>query len=58
MATGDPPQPAPASPYHGRGSVALTNAPLLLGLAVLLVLGLWIPAGLDSTIMHSAAVIG
>jgi hydrogenase-4 component F len=58
MVTGGPPQPGPASPYHGRGAVALTNAPLLLGLAALLVLGLWIPAGLDTTIMHSAAVIG
>jgi hydrogenase-4 component F len=58
MVTGPPPQPGPASPYHGRGAVALTNAPLLLGLAVLLVLGLWIPAGLDAIIRHSAAVIG
>jgi hydrogenase-4 component F len=58
MVTGSPPQPMPASPYHGRGAVALTNAPLLLGLAALLVLGLWIPAGLDAIIRHSAAVIG
>jgi hydrogenase-4 component F len=57
MVTGSPPTPAPASPYRGRGAVALTNAPLLLGLAVLLVLGLWIPAGLDSIITHSVAVI-
>ncbi|HEY7262337.1 MAG TPA: proton-conducting transporter membrane subunit [Trebonia sp.] len=58
MVTGDPPQPEPASPYRRRATVAVTVAPLLLGLAVLLVLGLWIPAGLDATITHSAAVIG
>ncbi|HTR94904.1 MAG TPA: proton-conducting transporter membrane subunit [Trebonia sp.] len=58
MVTGAPPQPAPASPYRDRGAVALTAAPLALGLAALLILGLWIPAGLDTAIMHSAAVIG
>jgi hydrogenase-4 component F len=58
MVTGDPPRPAPGSPYRDRTAVAVTAAPLLLGLAVLLLLGLWIPAGLDATITHSAAVIG
>jgi hydrogenase-4 component F len=58
MVTGDPPEPIPASPYRGRATVAVTAAPLLLGLAVLLLLGLWIPAGLDATITHSATVIG
>jgi len=58
MVTGDPPEPMPVSPYRGRATVAVTAAPLLLGLAALLVLGLWIPAGLDATITHSAAVIG
>ena len=43
---------------HDRGALALTAAPLVLGLAALLVLGLWIPAGLDATITHSVAVIG
>jgi hypothetical protein len=56
--TGDPPRPLPASPYPKPGAVAVTAAPLVLGLAVLLVLGLWIPAGLDTVIRHSAAVIG
>jgi len=58
MVTGEPPRPLPASPYHGRGTTALTAAPLVLGLATLLVLGLWIPVGLDTVITHSAAVIG
>ena len=58
MVTGDPPQPLPASPYRDRAAAAVTAAPLILGLAALLVLGLWIPAGLDSVLRHSAAVIG
>jgi hydrogenase-4 component F len=56
MVTGEPPQLA--SPYRGRAEVALTAAPLILGLAVLLVLGLWIPAGLDAVLRHSIEVIG
>jgi hypothetical protein len=36
----------------------VTVAPLILGLAALLVLGLWIPAGLDAVLRQSAAVIG
>ena len=58
MVTGSPPEPAPASPYRGRAAVAVTAAPLILGLAALLVLGLWIPAGLDAVLRQSAAVIG
>jgi hydrogenase-4 component F len=58
MVTGSPPEPAPAAPYRDRASTAVAAAPLLLGLVALLVLGLWIPAGLDSVLRHSAAVIG
>jgi hypothetical protein len=36
----------------------VTAAPLILGLAALLVLGLWIPAGLDAVLRHSVGVIG
>jgi hydrogenase-4 component F len=57
MATGNPPAQL-ASPYHSRSAVAVTAAPLVLGLTVLLVLGLWIPAGLDAVLRHSVAVIG
>ena len=56
MVTGEPPQLA--SPYRGRAEVALTAAPLILGLAVLLLLGLWIPVGLDTVLRHSIEVIG
>jgi hydrogenase-4 component F len=56
MLTGNAPQLA--SPYRDRSAVAVTAAPLILGLAALLVLGLWIPAGLDTALRHSIAVIG
>ncbi len=59
MITGPPPtEPALASPYRDRTTVAVTAAPLILGLAALLVLGLWIPVGLDAVLRHSIAVIG
>jgi hydrogenase-4 component F len=58
MVTGEPARQQPASPYAGRAAVAVTAAPLILGLTVLLVLGLWIPAGLDTVLRHSVAVIG
>jgi hypothetical protein len=47
-----------ASPYRGKAAVAVTAAPLILGLAALLVLGLWIPVGLDTILRHSIEVIG
>jgi hypothetical protein len=56
--TGPPPEPALVSPYRDRTTVAVTAAPLILGLAALLVLGLWIPVGLDAILRHSIAVIG
>jgi hydrogenase-4 component F len=56
MLTGSAPQLA--SPYRDRAAIAVTAAPLILGLAALLVLGLWIPAGLDAALRHSIAVIG
>jgi hydrogenase-4 component F len=55
MVTGNP--PPLASPYRDRAAVAVTAAPWILGLAVLLVLGLWIPAGLDTVLRHSIAAI-
>ena len=47
-----------ASPYRGTADVVVTTVPLVLGLVALLVLGLWIPAGLDLVLRQSAAVIG
>jgi hydrogenase-4 component F len=55
MVTGEP-QASPG-PYRGRGVGLAAVAPLLVGLAALLVLGLWIPAGLDTVIRHSMAVL-
>jgi len=55
MVTGEP-QASPG-PYRGRGAGVAAVAPLLVGLTALLVLGLWIPAGLDAVIRHSMAVL-
>jgi hydrogenase-4 component F len=49
--------PVPAGPYRGRAAHWTATVPLLIGLAALLVLGLWIPAGLNTAILHSLAVI-
>ena len=57
MVTGRPPDQL-ASPYRGKAVAAVTAAPLVLGLAALLVLGLWIPVGLDTVLRHSIEVIG
>ena len=57
MVTGSPPAQL-ANPYRGRTVVAATAAPLVVGLTALLVLGLWIPAGLDAVLRHSIEVIG
>ncbi|HEX2821747.1 MAG TPA: proton-conducting transporter membrane subunit [Streptosporangiaceae bacterium] len=57
MVTGRPPDQL-ASPYRGKAAAVSTVAPLVLGLAALLVLGLWIPVGLDTVLRHSIAVIG
>jgi hydrogenase-4 component F len=57
MVTGRPPGQL-ASPYRGKAVAVTTAVPLVLGLAALLVLGLWIPVGLDTVLLHSIAVIG
>jgi hydrogenase-4 component F len=46
-----------ASPYQGRAVRLTAVAPVAVGLAALLVLGLWIPAGLSTVITHSIAVL-
>jgi hydrogenase-4 component F len=55
MVTGE--APAPPAAYHGRAARWSAAIPLVAGLVTLLVLGLWIPAGLNTAIMHSLAVI-
>jgi len=52
------PAEALASPYRDRTATVMAAVPLVLGLVALLVLGLWIPAGLDTVLRQSAAVIG
>jgi hydrogenase-4 component F len=63
MATGEPLQSGPgaasaaelAPPAPGRRLAGAV--PLVAGLAVLLLLGLWIPGGLNSVILHAVRVI-
>jgi hydrogenase-4 component F len=58
MATGEPaPETPGASPYGGRGAALAAVLPVAVGLVVLLVLGLWIPAGLGTLISHSITVL-
>ena len=61
MSTGEavtePAGAAPGSPYQGRAAGLTAVAPVEVGLAALLVLGLWIPAGLSTVITHSIAVL-
>src|SRR6266700_257506 len=49
--------PAPPDPYQGRAAHWGRVVPLAVGLVALLALGLWIPAGLNTAIMHSLAAI-
>ena len=49
--------PVVRKPYPGRVALLAAVAPLVAGLAVVLVLGLWIPGGLDTVIRHAIAVI-
>jgi hydrogenase-4 component F len=55
MVTGE--APAPPAAYRGRAARWAAAIPLVAGLVTLLVLGLWIPGGLNTAIMHSLAVI-
>jgi hydrogenase-4 component F len=57
MTFGEGPGPVPGRPYREHSARALAAAPLAAGLAGLLVLGVWIPGGLNTLIMHSVAAI-
>ena len=58
MTFGPTPEPAgSAGPYPDEPSRLQAAVPLVAGLAGLLLLGLWIPAGLNTLIMHSIRVI-
>jgi len=55
MVTGT--EPAPSDPYQGRAAHWGRVVPLAVGLVALLALGLWIPAGLNTAILHSMAAL-
>jgi hydrogenase-4 component F len=50
--------PSRGSPYPDGSSSLIAHVPLVAGLAVLLVLGLWIPSTLNSLLMASVRVMG
>jgi hydrogenase-4 component F len=50
---GSPDRPTSGPAYPERSGRVLAAAPLIAGMAMLLLLGLWIPGGLDRLIMHS-----
>jgi hydrogenase-4 component F len=54
---GSPDRPTGGPPYLERSTRAVAATPLLVGLSALLVLGVWIPGGLDSLITHSVRAI-
>jgi hydrogenase-4 component F len=57
MTFGEGPARVTANPYGARAERLAAGAPLALGLAALLVLGLWIPGVLNELIMHSIGAI-
>ncbi len=57
MVTGERPVTAVEPPYPTRGRRVLACAPLLGGLGVLTLLGLWIPGGLNELLVHSVRAV-
>jgi hydrogenase-4 component F len=57
MTFGEGPARVVANPYSARAGRLAAAAPLAVGLAALLVLGLWIPGVLNDLIMHSIGAI-
>jgi hydrogenase-4 component F len=55
MATGDGPEPL--HPYPRRSGRILAAFPLVGGLGVLALLGVWIPGGLNEILMHAVRAI-
>jgi hydrogenase-4 component F len=51
------PAPAVAAPYVGLSGRVLAAAPLLAGVAALLVLGVWIPGGLDTVLTRAIGAV-
>jgi len=54
---GSPERPTDGPVYAERSGRLLAAAPLVVGLALLLVLGVWIPGGLNHLIMHSILTV-
>jgi hydrogenase-4 component F len=54
---GSPERPTAGPAYAERSGRLLAATPLVAGLALLLVLGVWIPGGLNQLIMHSIGAV-
>jgi hydrogenase-4 component F len=57
MAFGRPDPGQTVCAYPDRGLRLLAGVPLAAGLAALLLLGVWMPAGLNNTLLHSIGVL-
>ncbi|MGH9170767.1 MAG: proton-conducting transporter membrane subunit [Acidimicrobiales bacterium] len=55
MATGE--GPPPLDPYPRRSGRLLAGLPLVAGLGLLVLLGLWVPGGLNDLILHAVRAI-
>jgi hydrogenase-4 component F len=57
MVSGEGPEKGSVVPYPGRVWPMVAAVPLVGGLAVLLLLGLWVPGGLNDLILHAAMAV-
>jgi hydrogenase-4 component F len=57
MVSGERPSAEVLQPYQSRSLRLLASAPLVVGLGALVVLGLWIPGGLNDLLMHSIRAV-
>jgi hydrogenase-4 component F len=57
MVSGEGPQKGSLVPYPGRAWPVVAAAPLVGGLALLALLGLWVPGGLNDLVLHAARTV-
>jgi hydrogenase-4 component F len=57
MVSGEGPQKGSLVPYPGRAWPVVAAAPLVGGLAILALLGLWVPGGLNDLVLHAARTV-
>lgn len=57
MVSGEGPPKGSVVPYPGRAWPVVAAVPLVGGLAILALLGLWVPGGLNDLILHSVRAV-